>query len=728
MLLYFALTLFCSALLLFVVQPMVGKMILPALGGTPAVWTTCMLFFQVLLLAGYAYAHGAVRILGVRRQAGAHLLLMALPLLTLPVAVAIADVPTGDNPSFWLLGRLLAGVGLPFFVVSASAPLLQYWFSRTGHAAAADPYFLYGASNLGSMLALFGYPLVFERWWDLEAQARYWTWGYGLLAALVAGCAVLLWSRTRGGPGDAAAGAGAPAVAEAAVGGWRRARWVFLAFVPSSLMLGVTTHITTDLAPVPLLWVLPLALYLLTFIVVFARHPLIPHERVRQVTPFVLAPVALMSLQAEGWLGWLPIPLHLAMFFIAALLCHGELVADRPSTKHLTAFYLWMAVGGTLGGVFNALVAPAVFRTIAEYPLMMVLVYLAVRSARRAGVGSWAVALGLAVVFAGGVWALLAGLHPEAWRDGWPKAVTILLPAGLCVLLSRRSQWFAGALAGALVGCVLGAPTRQEPTLYLGRNFFGMKRVTAAAGGQYHVFLHGRTIHGIQDLRRPKVPLAYYHPSGPVGDIFRVYERARTARRVAILGLGAGAEATYAEASDRFDLYEIDPEVARIALDARLFTFLAECEGKKQVIVGDGRIRLGEVEDGAYGLIALDAFSSDSVPTHLLTREALALYFQKLDPRGLVVFNISNRYFDLAPLLAALAADAKLVCYVRSDLDLSPQEVSIGKMPSRFLVMARQVEDLRPLIFDARWTRCDGDRNFPIWTDRYSSILTVIGW
>jgi len=643
----------------------------------------------------------------------------------LPIAVDTSGVPTAaDNPEFWLLGRLLLGVGLVFFVVSANAPVFQMWFSRSGHHQARDPYFLYAASNAGSLIALLSYPLLVERWSGLAGQATAWYAGYGLLVVLAVVCGIGVWRR------PVAVQHAEDAVAREAPPRWgRRLRWVALAFVPSSLMLGVTTHITTDIAPVPLLWVVPLALYLLTFVLVFARRPLIPHAWVVAAAPFVLAPVAVMTLQAENSLGWAPVPLHLLMFFAAALLCHGELVADRPAAEHLTEFYLWMSFGGVLGGAFNALLAPLVFQTVMEYPLVMVAVYLTVRPVSGGGmVRRWGIAIGLAGVCAVGTWLLLGVVHPDHWRGGWAQATSILLPAAFCVVWRKHPRWFALCLAGALAGSILGAPTRQERTLYLGRNFFGVKRVTVDTSGNYHEFLHGRTLHGIEDMRRPDVALAYYHRSGPMGDAFTVYRRAQTPRRVAIVGLGAGAQAAYAKAHDQFDLYEIDPEVARIATTRALFTFVPDCAGKTSVLLGDGRIRLGEQADGAYGMISVDVFSSDAVPTHMFTREAMALYVQKLDERGLIVFNISNRYFDLEPLLAALAGEEGLVCFVRDDTNLSQQEEAMGKLPARFVAMARRPEDLRPLIFDPRWTKVTADPAFSVWTDRYSSILSVIAW
>ena len=383
MVLVFGLTLFVSSVLLFLVQPMVGKMILPSLGGTPAVWNTCMVFFQAALLGGYAYAHASVNWLGVRRQAALHLILLFIPLAVLPIVIGQdATPPTRGNPVFWLLGQLAWRVGLPFFVVSTSAPLLQRWFADTGHPAAKDPYFLYAASNLGSFLALLAYPLVVEPTLHLESQSVVWAGGYGALIGLILICAIVVWrSRSGGGTNpvgqDEALSGDLPATSAPTPG--RRLRWVLLALVPSSLMLGVTTHVTTDLAPVPLLWIIPLALYLLTFVFVFARKPPISHALMLRVFPFAIVPAAILVVLVE----LPPVPdvvlvlVQLVTFFVAAMVCHGELVASRPAAGHLTEFYLWMSVGGVLGGLFNAVISPVLFNSLIEYPLMLVAACLA---------------------------------------------------------------------------------------------------------------------------------------------------------------------------------------------------------------------------------------------------------------------------------------------------------------------------------------------------------------
>src|SRR5262245_44359022 len=354
---------------MFVVQPMVGKMILPSLGGSPAVWNTCMVFFQAVLLAGYAYAHGTTARLGVRRQAALHLGLLLLPLLALPVAVAADGGPPSDtHPVPWPLALLTLSVGLPFFLVSTSAPLLQKWFAGTGHPAARDPYFLYAASNLGSMLALLGYPILVEPYWPLAEQGVGWAWGYGALVVLTAFCALLLWRA------PAAAAADAPADGpDGPPPGWGQTlRWLALALVPSSLMLSVTTYVTTDIASIPLLWVAPLAIYLLTFILVFARRPLLPHRLVVAVAPVAVVLLAAVILCRVTEPVWLLLPLHLLGLFVVALVCHGALAQERPPARYLTGFFLWMSLGGVLGGLFNALVAPQVFSGVAEYPLVLV--------------------------------------------------------------------------------------------------------------------------------------------------------------------------------------------------------------------------------------------------------------------------------------------------------------------------------------------------------------------
>lgn len=744
----FAVTLFISAGLLFVVQPMVGKMVLPSFGGTPAVWNTCMVFFQTVLLAGYLYAHGTIAWIGVRRQTLLHLVVMSAPLALLPIALTGGDPPPGDaSPAAWLLLRLTAVAGVPIFVVSATAPLLQKWFAQTGDASAKDPYFLYGASNLGSLVALLGYPLAIEPAMALASQSGAWKWGYYVLAAMVLLCAAAVW-RSRASHSMVR---DAPIPSDPAPGTARRIRWVLCAAAPSSLLLGVTTHVTTNIAAVPLLWVLPLALYLVTFILVFARRPRVPHRVSIRLIPFVLPVLAPLIFFESPHLTWMSIPLHLFMFFTVAMVCHGELMRTRPGTEHLTAFYLWMSFGGVLGGLFNAVLAPMAFDSILEYPLMLAAAcFLIPRSLRTAAphtewdpartsdsarsrdpdapaplnAGDLALPAGLAVLCA----ALIEAFRRTSWNATWTSAgILIVLGAMTCFAFKDRPLRFALAFSVyvAAIGFYSRIPTGA--LLHEERNFFGVKRVFVTRDGALRKFVHGTTNHGMQwnDAARRAEPTAYYHRAGPVGDVFRSLIPVSGRERVAIVGLGAGAMAAYAEPGQRFTFYEIDPSVARIANDPALFTFLSDCRGGVDVVLGDGRLTLGTAPDGTFDLIMLDAFSSDSVPTHLLSREALQLYIRKLTGGGVVLFHISNGYLDLAPVMARLAADAGLVALHRRDFVTGGVEHDDARMSSHFVIMARRRDDLGKLTDLASWPRLDDEPGAPLWTDQYCNIIDL---
>ncbi|MHC4066408.1 MAG: hypothetical protein ACYSUI_18175, partial [Planctomycetota bacterium] len=556
----FATTLFTSALLLFLVQPMVGKMILPMFGGTPAVWNACMVFFQAALLAGYAYAHATVAWLGVRRQVALHPLVLLIPLVALPIGFASgASAPTDANPVLWLLGLLAVSVGLPFFAVATSAPLLQKWFAGTGHPDAKDPYFLYAASNCGSLLALLGYPLLFEPSFKLAEQSAFWAGGYVVLVAMIGVCALLVRRLTLAagrGPTHRAPSSAAdlPAIKPDISSPTMRRRmwWVVTAFVPSSLMLGVTTHITTNLAAVPLLWVIPLAVYLLTFVLVFARKPRLSHAAMARLLPFVILPTAVLTFLDLQRMGWLLIPLHLAMFFAAAMVCHGELARSRPSARHLTEFYLWMSVGGVLGGLFNAVLAPVVFRSVAEYPIAMVLACFLLPRRSRAADRPLARRLDLLLpvvlaLVAGGI---ILGLQASDLKPGaLTRALAFGLPAMLCFSFKERPTRFGLGFAVVLVAVAYYAGLQKGTPLHSERNFFGVKRVVGDSERNLRILVHGSTSHGSQsmDPKRSAEPLAYYHRSGPAGDVFSGVAGQGTGRQIAVIGLGVGSMAAYAE-------------------------------------------------------------------------------------------------------------------------------------------------------------------------------------
>ncbi|HEV8675654.1 MAG TPA: fused MFS/spermidine synthase [Methylomirabilota bacterium] len=737
MLLLYGATIFLSATLLFLVQPMFARMVLPLLGGAPAVWNTAMVFYQAVLLAGYAYAHLTTARLGVRRQVALHLGVLLLPLLVLPIAVPRGwTPPSHDNPIPWLLALMLVAVGLPFFVISTSTPLLQKWLTVTGHRAAVDPYFLYAASNLGSMLALLSYPVLVEPYLRLPDQSRLWAAGYLLLVALAIGCAACVWRAPAAVPAPLATAPVGAAVADGNPSGsrptaGRRLRWVLLAFVPSSLMLGVTTYLSTDIAAIPLLWVIPLAIYLLTFILVFARRPPIPHWLVVEALPIVMLPLVLvLASRATGPLA-LVLPVHPLALFVIGMVCHGELARDRPSTHHLTEFYLWMSVGGVLGGVFTALLAPVVFTTVLEYQLTLVLACLLVRRPEAPAAGGRAAVLDIGLPLALGVGAIaLIGLVQAG--DPERAQAHIGLVFGLLVLVAfafaRRPIRF-----GLAVGAILLAATfyrgEEGRLLYAERSFFGINRVTLDDSARYHLLMHGTTLHGMQSLdpARRLEPLAYFYATGPLGQVFRAFGGTPATQSVAVVGLGTGSIGCHGRAGESWTFYEIDPAVERIARDPRYFTFLRDCPPASRVVLGDARLSLAGAPAGQYGLIILDAYSSDAPPLHLITREALRLYLDKLAAGGILVFNISNRHMDFEPVLGNLARDAGLTALVQDEPLISEAEYERGKRPSEWVVMARRPSDFARLGGDARW-RAARAVSGTVWTDNFTALLQTFRW
>ena len=732
----FSITLFVSATLMFWVQPMFAKMALPLLGGTPAVWNTCMVFYQSVLLAGYLYAHLAPKWLGVRRQALVHLSMLLLAFFTLPIGIKLGSTPPiAANPILWLLLLLLVSIGFPFFVISTSAPLLQRWFAATGHPEAGDPYFLYAASNLGSMLALLSYPILFEPFLRLQAQSMAWTWGYVLLALLIAGCAFVLYRAPNSSAKPTAPkGKGIPADQPAAsdfarVTVLQRTWWVALSFVPSSLLLGFTSYVTSDIASVPLLWIIPLSLYLLTFVLVFARRPLVPHRLMVQLELFLIVPIVMLFYFDVGKLWWI-FGLHLAAFFVIAMVCHGELAASRPPAFYLTEFYLWMAVGGVLGGLFNALVAPQLFSSITEYPLVLVLAcFLRPQADRTADrFTQWLdllIPLGIFLGFAG--LSRLYNTGPSQFS--FPaKVVLICLMAMLFLRFSSRPLRFCLAVGALLLAGGLFHPDKAKVVLHQERSFFGVIRVFQDTGGKYHTLYHGATLHGAQcmEAARRREPLTYYRRNGPLGQVFTTFSGPNAKKTIAVVGLGTGTIASYGQAGQHLTFYEIDPVIERIARDLRYFTYLSDCPAQVQVILGDARLSLKTAPDASYEMIILDAFSSDAIPIHLVTREALSLYLAKLKPDGILVFHISNRFLELAPVMGNLARDAGLVCLLNRQLGVSIKDQKNKLMGCEWVVMARKQEDLGDLVQDRGWVALKGQKEPHPWTDDYSDIIRYL--
>ena len=796
MALVFAAALFVSAFLLFWVQPLAGKMLLPLLGGTPAVWNTCMLFFQALLLAGYAYALALTRWLSGVAQAAVHLGLLAAAAFALPVALnaaAAGGVPEGASPEWWLLRTLLVTVGPPFFVLSASAPLLQQWFSRTRAETASDPYYLYAASNAGSLFALLGFPVLLEPALTLGQQGRAWAFAYGALLVIFAACAVLALrhARREGGAAEDNDSSSAPAEPLSVA---RRLRWVLLAFVPSSLVLGVTTHVTTDLVAVPLLWVIPLALYLLSFVIVFARGRTISRGFMARVVPGTAVLVAMVYLSGAARPAWFLLLFHFAFLFAAAVVCHGQLADDRPSAAHLAEFYLCLAVGGVLGGLFNAVVAPLVFDTVAEYPLVILLATYLRPAYRKTGGSLFGLRLGakkkdegVAVGNAFGAGVVENSVEAVAVEPPVEKAegvgdvevvddadgprwdvLDVVLPllmgllAAALLLVTRQFELddlervaltlgvplfllnhffaprplrFALGLGAVMLASLLFAQQGNR-TLHSSRNFYGTHRAEADAADTVHWLNHGSTLHGKQYTDPSKVcePVSYYHREGPLGSVFQHVRAKREASgagaaplSVAVVGLGAGTTAAYSRAGEPWTFYEIDPMVVDIARDPKLFTYLSACSPARQhIVLGDARLRLREAADGAFDLIVLDAFSSDAVPAHLMTREALALYVSKLAPGGVVAFHVSNRSLRLERVAGGIAREAGLASRIFDD---GRQGEAFGLDPSTWVAVARREEDLGALASDPNWPAFDpAVYELEVWRDDFSDIMSVFRW
>jgi hypothetical protein len=720
----FAAAIFVSAFLLFWVQPLFSKMVLPLLGGSPSVWNTAMMFFQLVLLAGYGYAHLLThRIKSLRWQFAVHGIVVAAGLLFLPFAIARGMIPPADaSPIPWLVGLLALSVGWPFFALSASAPLVQAWFARSGHRLSGDPYFLYAASNSGSLLALLAFPILLEPALTLAGQARAWTFGYGALLLLLIVAGFFL-SRVDAAP------AAVEAPATAMTNPWRqRLTWIALAFVPSSLLLGVTTYITTDIASAPLLWVVPLALYLLSFIVAFAQRTLLKPAwtlKAQAIGILVVATmVTLVLLFERGGSVLLVAGVHLLTFFITAVVCHTELARRRPGVEGLTEFYFCMSIGGALGGIFNALVAPLIFTTDYEYYLALVgacalRVFVsgepkdfAARDAVYPGI--------LAVVVAGVAYSAV---------DSSPLSligrVAVLVPCAVALYaFTARPFRFAFGVA-AMIGSALLVQGSID-VLHTERNFFGINRVKRIEDGAKTVLIHGTTMHGTEftDPKRRREPLAYYAHSGPVGQLLAL---AGLRPNVAAIGLGTGALACYRKPGESWTFFEIDGAVERIARDPRYFHYLGDCGEGVRVVLGDGRLSLKAMPNRSYDLIVIDAFSSDSIPMHLLTKEALALYLQKLKPRGIILFNISNEYLNLAPVLSTLVASVGAAG--RHELfQPSATEVAQGASASEWMAIAATDADLAFVAPENRWHPLHAAQGGTPWSDDFSNIVSAIRW
>ena len=725
----FTITLFLSAFLLFWVQPLVAKLLLPFLGGSPTVWNVSVCFFQAMLLGGYAWAHWLSKRASIQIQTAVHAVSLLAAASVLPFRVAAdatQSLSSGADPSLWLLTQLALICGLPFFLLSANSPLLQRWFAVSGHRDARDPYFLFAASNIGSFLALIAFPFLLEPNLHLAWQSQAWMVGFVGLAALIAGCGWTVRRREVATASEASPARETPSPVSQSL----RLKWVWQAFLPSSLMLGVTQFLTTDVATIPLLWVLPLAIYLLTFVVAFGKSSVASNVWLSRLLPILTIAVLFTIMSNVNDPIWILFPLHLVLLTVAGLVCHGRLAKDRPPVESLTEFYFWLSLGGVLGGVFNGLLAPVLFDRVAEYPLVLVGLALlaenrvAATESKLASRIRWSVAPLLGVLTV----ALMAGsqsLGKE--RIHLINLIAFGLPSMAVFFLVDHPGRFALALASILFASWVG-PSLRGQTLMRERNFFAVSRVERDAGGLFHQLYHGSTIHGRQfiDPKQQRMPLSYYHVAGPLKQIMGELESRKQGARVAVIGLGAGAMAAYAKPGQHWTFYEIDPVVIKTALNTNYFTYLAHSRADSvKIVQGDARLRLAEAKAGEYDLIVLDAFSSDSVPVHLLTREAMLVYLSKLTPNGLLGFHVSNRNLDVKSVVTSLSLDAGLISVTRDEESLGPVEMRYGKDPAQWAMASRVPGRIPELIRPGFWEQ---GRAVPglVWADDYSSVWRAV--
>jgi hypothetical protein len=718
-------TIFLGSFLLFLVEPMIARMALPRLGGAPSVWNSAMLVYQALLLAGYGYAHWLGRF-RLRSQAGIQLALLAAAGLTLPIGLIASLPPSGANPFLWVPWLLLVSIGPLFFVVSAQAPLLQRWFALSD---GGDPYPLYAASNLGSFVGLIAYPLLAEPLLGVSQQRWLWSLGYALLMILVAWCGLRL-PRTEVAVRPEGIAQETP--------GWRAmASWVALAAVPSGLILSTTLHITTDLVAMPLLWVLPLGAYLLSFTVAFAARRA-PARWIARLAPLFLLLTCFGVFVSAGWLALFFGAVSVLTLFAVSVALHSRLFEARPPARHLSLFYLALSVGGVLGGLFCALVAPLIFNWTYEHLLLLVAAAWLMRSrspferfvslwngddlARRLTVAGIIAVVALAVAAKARL-----GLSSPVETTGVALAAILTI----AIMAIGNQTLFAVSIASLLI--VAGGWQRIELSLSPGmmtRSFFGIYSIRPGPHAS-RMLLHGTTLHGMQNLGSPereRMTTTYYAPGSGVGlamrDLPALYG---PNARVSLVGLGTGTLACYARPGQAWTFYEIDPAVVRIARDPRRFTFLTRCKPDARIEIGDARLLIGRERASAADLLVLDAFSSDSIPMHLLTLEAFGDYRRLLSRRGLLLVHISNRFLDLRPVVAAAAAagawKAMLMSY-RPDRAARAR----NEGASTWIALSQSPDTLARLMRDSRehWDRLGRRRGFAAWTDNHASILPLV--
>ncbi len=732
--LYFCISLL-SAFLLFLVQPMAAKAVLPVLGGAPFVWNGCMLFFQTLLLGGYLYSHTAIKHLQPRQQVKMHLGVLLVALLLFPSSFSGSGlVDAAAHPLLWLMGTLMVSIAVPFFALSATAPMIQGWFSMAGHRRSANPYFLYAASNLGSFGSLLAYLIWVEPNFNRAEQLSLLHGGFAMLAALFAVAGVRLYRNhnVRAQAVDAGKGEKIPAR--------RILYWLTLSFVPSSLLYGVTQYISTDVASMPLLWVFPLALYLLTFVLVFADRP-IGLYTCRWLHIPVATTIIFIIVAWQEYDMWLML-MHMAAFFVVTMACHGYLSQSRPAASQLTSFYLWVSFGGVLGGVFNTFVAPNIFHEITEYPLMIFLSVLVCMplgllkhnmlrwKAYMPAVAAIAVSVGFYLLIVRADWLAVllhqekGDIHAGIWvviYELWRMVVVVMLCFGAQRLKLVNTALFIALILGAELMLV---PYNTNVYLFNERNIFGVNRVFYRSYNNANYFRHGTTDHGKQSLDEAfrLNPVSYYPPLEMLFTALDIDPRTHM-KPIGLMGLGVGTIACYGQKGQVMDIFEIDPLVLKIATTESLFTYMRDCPPTKNVEIGDARIGISKKPDGYYSLIIADAFTSDAVPVHLMTQEAISMYLDKVTDGGAVAIHITNRHLKLAPVVSTIARELGAYAYY---YEYDPKGDPLGDY-AEWTVVTRNANILQRLRqIDSGWVRLKTYDPDYLWRDDFSNILHVI--
>ncbi|RZJ97590.1 MAG: hypothetical protein EOO76_18670 [Novosphingobium sp.] len=723
----FVATILTGSFLLFLVQPMVARMALPRLGGAPNVWNSAMLVYQALLLAGYAYAHKLGQ-MPIRRAAKLHLILLVVAAVTLPVALVALPAPAPGWEVLWVPALFAVTIGPVFFLVSAQAPLMQRWFSL--HPRAGEPWALYAASNVGSFVGLVAYPLLAEPLLSIHAQSLGWSLGYAALIVLVALSARARWRVETAQPET-----GPSVEDEAEAIGWPRILlWLGLSAVPSGLMLSTTTHLTTDVFAMPLLWVIPLGLYLLSFVVAFSdRRALAGTITLAAPAVMLLAGGTAMISRSSGTM--MLAMGSVALLFVVAVVLHARMYELRPPASKLTLFYLVMSAGGALGGVFTALIAPVVFDWVWEHPLLVIAAALLMplrplEDLRRLpGLDPGMARLAAYVLFA--VAAFLCWQLAQYAIMPDPPVTRLYFTTGIVLIGLVLVPW-RPLFAGLLVLLML-AQGGMETVYGSGqgnrtRSYFGIYTVRDYDTLKLRSLAHGTTLHGQQstDKALECAPMTYYGASSGVGIVMgQAPKLYGPGARIGVVGLGTGTLAAYYQPGERWRFYEIDPAVLRLSQNGT-FTYLSHCAHNPQVAIGDARLELAKAPPSSFDVLAIDAFSSDAIPLHLLTDEAVGVYLRALSPKGVLLIHISNRYIGLQPVLSAIARHRGLTAVVRDD---NPQDRTL-LTPSAWVLLTRdpaQLQTLSQLRPDAPWTKL-AKPGAQVWTDDHASILPYIRW